>query len=112
MEVPFPTEHRPKGIRPIHRWNAWIHGDEDTAQAAVVKPYKLKEITHIPEAQTAIVSEWDKLESTGPDGRGAWDHANPREKQDVIDQAYREGWIVHFAWLFEIRGLKGSELAK
>ena len=59
----------------------------------------------IPEANAAADREWDKLEKTP-----AWQLTKVRNKNEVIDEARKEGKTVHFASLMDLCHLKNSEL--
>ena len=51
-------------------------------------------VTKIPDAKAAVDEEWDKLENTP-----AWQESKVESKQEVIDDARREGKTSHFATL-------------
>ena len=58
-------------------------------------------------ARAAVDKEWDKLKSLP-----AQDFKKAKPKSEVVQQAKKDGRLVHFASLMDICHLKHSELAK
>ena len=71
--------------------------------ASVVKQVKLSEATKVPEAMEALDKEWKKLIDN------AFTFDDPHEMRDIKREADRLGYVVHFARLFQIIGVKHSE---
>ena len=59
----------------------------------------------ILDAKAAVEKEWDKLENIP-----AWQESKAKSKQEVIDEARREGKTVHFATLMDFCHSKNAEL--
>ena len=61
----------------------------------------------IPDAKAAVDGEWEKLKNLP-----AWQGSEVKSKQEVIEQAQKEGKTVHFGTLMEVCHVKNSKLEK
>ena len=96
--------------KPQHRVqgsNAHVMSDTEFAFIHVVEPWRVSDAMKIPEARAALDAEWNKLVS-----KRAFDMLKVRPWGEVQKEARREGRTVHIARLFQLIGLKHSELAK
>ena len=59
------------------------------------------------EAQAAVDREWEKLKNLP-----AWQESKVKSKQEVIEQAQKEGKTVHFATIMDLCHFESSELDK
>ena len=75
----------------------------------LVKQLSKREIKENPAAMQASRAEWKKLRDED-NGRGCWDESKVREYVDVVQEARTKGTKVHMARLFEIVGIKHSEI--
>ena len=76
-------------------------------EALVARPVGKHEMATVPEAIAAVKTETDRLMSLP-----TWDHNNPRPLRRVLEEAKRDGKVVHIGALFYVKVFKGEELPK
>ena len=94
------TQHRPK-----------VSDTPLLFNACVARPVSRKERNETPAALEAVKKEWTRLRNVKhKHGVGVWDESRVREKYLVRQEAKRNGTTVHFARIFDLCVMKGSEL--